>query len=113
MNRETALARMGGDEGLLKQLAEFFLADTPALLNELDEAVRKGDARGAHHAAHSLKGLAANFEAVPAISAAREVELLGKAGDAAGCQSLLPHLHGEFARLSTALASLLNGHQAN
>ncbi len=108
MNRDTALARMGGDERLLTQMAEFFLADAPALMRELHTALQKGDARAAHHAAHSLKGLSANFEALSAIAAAREIELLSKAGDTAGCASLIGRLDEEISRLTVALQTMLS-----
>jgi len=108
MNRETALARMGGDERLLLQMADFFLTDAATLVAELDEAVRTGNVRGGHHAAHSLKGLAANFEALPAIAAARQIELSCRDGNLEACVPLMPRLKDEIARLSAALQAMMS-----
>ena len=107
INEELALSRMGGDKRLLGQLAEFFLVDAPSLLDELDAALLARNADGVRHAAHSLKGLGANFEALDLVGTARQVEALSQHGDLAGCQSLAPQLHEEHDQVIEALQDML------
>lgn len=112
MNRESALVRLGGDTGLLRQLAEYFLEDAPKLLQDLESALTAGDVKIVHQTAHSLKGLAANFEAVAAVAAARDMEITARAGNPQACQALLDPLRAELARLIEALAAMLHEDRA-
>jgi two-component system, sensor histidine kinase and response regulator len=66
-----ALNRMGGDRALLLDMAGFFLQDAPALLHTIQRN-RIGDE--ATRAAHSLRGLAANFGATSVMQAAAKIE---------------------------------------
>jgi two-component system, sensor histidine kinase and response regulator len=106
MNRESALVRLGGDAKLLRQLADFYAEDAPKLLRELEAALAADDAKLVHQTAHSLKGLAANFDAFAAVTAARDMELAAHAGNLQACPSLLDSLRSEIARLIEALAAL-------
>lgn len=103
MALEVALARMGNDRALLLQLAEFFLEDAPKLLAEIDDGVQANELAVVSRAAHSLKGLAANFEALPAVAASRRVEDDGRQKDMAKLQSELPALRMEIEKLMEAL----------
>lgn len=73
-DRAETLRRIGNDEDLFTQMIEFFVEDAPPLLECLDAALDQGDIRGAERAAHSLKGLAANFSAQPAVAVAAQAE---------------------------------------
>jgi HPt (histidine-containing phosphotransfer) domain-containing protein len=75
---EGSLCRMGGDQRLFSDLAEFFFADAPELAERIGAAHRAGDLRELERAAHSLKGLAANFGAAAVVGAAAELEELGR-----------------------------------
>ena len=68
------LARLRGDETLLLEMAGFFAEDYPALLETVREKLKAGDLAAVERAAHSLKGLAATFDAEPTIAAAADVE---------------------------------------
>ncbi len=70
----TALKRLRGDRQLLCELIEFFENDGPALLTVARESLAAGDYVSLERAAHSLKGLAATFEALPAAAAAGVIE---------------------------------------
>jgi two-component system sensor histidine kinase/response regulator len=80
LDHEAAMARVGGDEELLKELAQLFLEEYPRLMAELREAHAQGDARMVERTAHGLKGSVANFGAKPAVEAAYQIEQLGKGG---------------------------------
>lgn len=107
INCEIALARLGKDEELLARLAEFFLDDGPALMREIDAAVTIQDLEAVTYAAHSLKGMVANFEAVAAMAAARQVESLQQSGTLHGSQPLVEQLRTEIERVIEALKILL------
>lgn len=107
INREKALARMAGDADLLAQLALFFLDDAPQLLGELESGLAAGDAKAVHHAAHSLKGLSSSFEAIHAMTVARNIEIQSREGNLTECRSLQESLQGEIARVVTALQEML------
>ena len=78
LDRDLALARVGGDAELLKELAILFLEEYPRLLTELHAATDRGDAKTVERTAHGLKGSVANFGAQAATEAALLVEQLGR-----------------------------------
>jgi PAS domain S-box-containing protein len=77
---EAAMQRLAGDMDLLRELATMFAEDAPQLLEKLEQGINERDASQVRRAAHSLKGLAANFGAARCVSVAQELELLGKQG---------------------------------
>jgi HPt (histidine-containing phosphotransfer) domain-containing protein len=77
LNRELALSRVGGDVELLREIAVLFLEDYPKALEEIRDALARGDARGVERSAHGLKGSVANFGADQAVDAARQIEEMG------------------------------------
>ena len=79
LDRATALARVGGDLDLLKEIAALFLDEYPRELDEIRKAQAAGDAYTLERAAHGLKGSVANFGAAPAVDAAFQLEQLCKA----------------------------------
>lgn len=108
MDRKVALNRLCGDESLLRDLAKLFLTDAPALLEEAGSALAKRDFATLARSAHSLKGLAANFDAHLVMAAAKELEDLGrheKLGDAAAIHARLRY---ELDRLMTVLKDLVH-----
>jgi HPt (histidine-containing phosphotransfer) domain-containing protein len=71
---ERSLERLGGDQSLLRDMAGFFIEDAPLLVDQVREAAGRGDRLGIASAAHSLKGLAATFDAAPLLEVTRRVE---------------------------------------
>jgi len=103
-NPVVALKRMDNDRGLLASLVEYFFEDTPVLLNELPLAILRTDAPEATRAAHSIKGLCANFEAIDAISSAHQMEKACREGNFDLASRLLPLLHKRIDELRVSLA---------
>lgn len=99
----TALARLGGNEQLFRELAMFFLDDAPVILNDLGEALGAGNTAGVERAAHSLRGLAANFGAPAAVQTAGELQDAARRGDLSQGQSLYDSLAHEIGRLADEL----------
>ncbi len=103
INRERALDRMGGDEELLDGLIECFIEDTPELLRQLDAALKNEDASEVARAAHSLKGLAANFEAIDCRDSAATIEQLSRGGDLSRVKAKLRMLKQNVSNLVVEL----------
>jgi PAS domain S-box-containing protein len=81
INVESAKARMGGNEPLVVDLAKFFLEDVPKLVKDLERALQESRAEEVERAAHSVKGLAANFDAETLATLASSLEAHGRNGD--------------------------------
>jgi two-component system sensor histidine kinase/response regulator len=103
LDLEASLVRLGDDRGLLKKLVEFFFEDAPQLMEQLEAGVAAGNAANVERAAHSLKGLAGNFNALPAVDAALRLEEIGGCGDLSHAKTALTELQFELQRLYEAL----------
>jgi CheY-like chemotaxis protein len=73
-NRAQALARVSGDETVLREIVDLFLKDTPSVLTDIQSAAAVRDAERAKRATHRLRGSASFFEAAALTEAARRVE---------------------------------------
>jgi len=106
LDRTTALARVGGDIELLKEIATLFLQEYPRVLSDLHKAVEAGDAQGVERSAHGLKGSVANFGARAVVDAAFELEKLGRAQKLAEVSQVLSSLELALAALHNELVSI-------
>lgn len=104
INIATALKRLGGDKQLMGDLINFFFEDFPALLEELRGAILRHDWNRVQRAAHSFKGLAANFDAGPAVQIMQSLEQQSANHDPEQLSQLLADAEVEVARLTAALA---------
>ena len=102
-NPDVALKRMDNDLGLLTALVEYFFEDAPVLMNELPLAISRTDSPEATRAAHSIKGLCANFEATDAIVLAHQIEKACRQSEFDVATRLLPSLHKRIDELRGAL----------
>jgi two-component system sensor histidine kinase/response regulator len=98
-----SLARLGGDMGLFRKLAEFFREDCPQLIQQIRDGLETGEPAAVERAAHSLKGLAASFSAEATVAAALRIEECGQVADLAGAASALVPLEAHAERLCQAL----------
>jgi HPt (histidine-containing phosphotransfer) domain-containing protein len=98
--RETAGAEF------VVELVDTFLAEAPAMLNDLRSALAASNADRFRRAAHSLKSNGNTFGALTLGAMARELELTGlvAARDAGG--ATLDALAQEYARVAAALTEL-------
>jgi two-component system, sensor histidine kinase and response regulator len=106
LDRQLALARVGGDKQLLQEIAVLFLEECPRALAEIQEAIAHGDAAKLENAAHALKGSVANFGARDAVAAALRLEQMGRARDMSGAAAILPTLESALAAVCVELAAL-------
>jgi signal transduction histidine kinase/CheY-like chemotaxis protein len=86
-DRTAALARVGGDENLLFDLAKMFSIEGPKKLSAVRAALENSDADGLRRAAHSMKGSVSTFEARRAAQAAAKLEELALAGESQGAEA--------------------------
>ena len=84
-----------------------FWKTVPAGLRELQQHLRQGDLHGVRQSAHLLRGSLGNFDVGAAYEAARHVEALARAGDAAAVVTAWPLLAEAVRRFETDLAALL------
>lgn len=105
-DKNLALARVGGDSELLKEIAQLFLEDYPKSLDELRAAFAAGDAKRIERTAHGLKGSVSNFGARTAVEAAYRLETLGHSQQLAGVAPVLRTLEFALAALRPRLEAL-------
>jgi HPt (histidine-containing phosphotransfer) domain-containing protein len=106
IDRVALLDRTGGDEDLLREISAIFLTEYPILIEEIQFAVRTGDANRLEQAAHSLKGSVSNFGALAATEAAYRLEAIARKLDLAGSAAALGDLLIEFQQLRPELEVL-------
>ena len=106
VGRDALLARVGGDAGLLGEMAALFLDECPRHVSGIRQAVVSRDARSLEGAAHALRGSVSNFTARRASQAALSLELMGRDGDLTGSEQALVALEVELERLKPVLEEL-------
>jgi CheY-like chemotaxis protein len=101
------MLRLRGDAGLLKELAELFLAEHVKIQASIDDAVARRDAAALQYAAHALKGAVGNFMAKEAFQAAQQLEELGRSGDLSEVDQVRARVDETVQQLKSALAEAL------
>jgi PAS domain S-box-containing protein len=105
-NQTKALAHVGGDPDLLRELAAVFLTDCPRRLAELRDAVATTDPAKLKLVAHTIKGAISNFAAPAAKEAAQRLETMGQRSNFSDAAEALAALELELDRLRPALSAL-------
>jgi signal transduction histidine kinase/PleD family two-component response regulator/HPt (histidine-containing phosphotransfer) domain-containing protein len=105
-DRSTALSYVDGDIGLLREMAELFLADYPQQMAKIQAAIANGDRQALMRGAHSLKGVVATFAAKATSEAALRLEMMGENGDLLAAREVYAVLEAEISRLAPVLARL-------
>jgi histidine phosphotransfer protein HptB len=98
-NRSAALEIVGGDEGLLNEMVQLFLVESPKLVAQMEQALVHNDPRLLELAAHCLKG-ELRYLAVPeACDVADKLEAAGRTGEMEATWDLLADLGTRLALL--------------
>ncbi|MBI3230478.1 MAG: response regulator, partial [Burkholderiales bacterium] len=87
----------------LEQAVKPFLEDTPEYLDQLELAVKDGNADKARASAHAIKGSSGNLGAVNLAQIAKQAEEMSLDGQVAEIASLLPHMRIAFDAVARAL----------
>lgn len=103
-----AMKRLGNDADLFREFVGFYDEDSRKLIAQIEDAIKSGDAAQLQHAAHSLKGVAANLGAMRVVEAAFSLEKTGKSGTLENSASELRNLCHEMTRLDKSLQAYRN-----
>ncbi len=109
-DQAAAMSRLGDDQELFDEMLEFFVNDSPGLMEKIREGLAQADAKQVERAAHSLKGMASMFDATRAIAAAALVEELGRARQLADADLATAQLAVEVQNLVRAMMPLRAKH---
>jgi HPt (histidine-containing phosphotransfer) domain-containing protein len=104
-----ALNALEGDRELLRRIAQLFVVQSPQLLDEIRQALLRGDADALERAAHKLRGSVSNFFATKAHDAALRLERMGRDKDLTGGVEAQAHLESVLRELQGTLAEFSKG----
>ena len=102
---DTALAHLGGDAELLREVAELFCEDAPLLLQEIRNSIASSDTGSLERSAHALKGAVGNFGVGRAWECALKLEVMGRDGEVSHANSAFEQLSTEINEVTEALAA--------
>jgi HPt (histidine-containing phosphotransfer) domain-containing protein len=104
INKEEALARIGGEEEFLNELLEIYRNEFQKRSAELKKAISEKDFQTIREDGHSLKGASANLSLPALRETALETEMAGKNQDLEAARKALKKLKAEFDRLQKFLS---------
>ena len=104
-----ALKAINPDDGgeFAREIIQIFMEDTPARLEELEEALRRSDATKFVRAAHSIKGSSANVGAMLLRDTAEEIERQARDEGLAGIDGKIEKLRSDYELTALNLTKLL------
>jgi DNA-binding response OmpR family regulator len=97
------------DPGLLDELIDLFLTETPKLIDQMRRATEDEDGPALRRAAHTLKGSSGQIGALRLQDICATIETLAGTGSLVGVEPLLSELSLAFTRSVGELRSLGNG----
>ena len=104
---DDALQRLGNDEELLRDIAQIYLEDCPALLERIHRAVAAANAGELQRAAQALKGLAATLSAAEVVGTTQRLEHLAAAGNVKDAGRAADEVDARVAELNEAVQAFL------
>lgn len=107
---DNALKRMDGNRQLLNDLIDFLRADMPELIAKIEIGVASEDVPSVRRAAHSIKGLAANFDAERVMELAVSIEAAAANGNLEIGIAQLNSLRTAVAELERVLEEYVRDH---
>jgi HPt (histidine-containing phosphotransfer) domain-containing protein len=93
-------------EDFIGELVETYCSETPQLIAKLRYALEANDSDTFRRAAHSIKATSYTVGALSLGEMAKELEMMGRAGDLAGAQEKIDRLAAEYHRVQQALKDL-------
>jgi HPt (histidine-containing phosphotransfer) domain-containing protein len=106
-NADELLASVDNDREFLAETVAMLADDAPGLIDQARTAAASQDAATVTEAAHTLKGMIANFRAEPARAVALELENLGKHGRLDAVPEACNRLEAEVHRLLAELRAFV------
>lgn len=102
-NPLTTLERLDHDRSLLRVLISVFVEDVEELIKHVQSSIESCELSEAARGAHSLRGMALNFDAFIAASSAEALECECSAGHDHGARIRLPQVCHDFSELHAEL----------
>lgn len=106
VDRESALASVGGDPEFLREIAGLIQAAWPTLLSEIRNDLAVGDLASLESHARLARAAAEYVAAKRAYMAAIQLQFVAMQKDLDGAKRVAANLEGEVARLQPALSNL-------
>jgi CheY-like chemotaxis protein/HPt (histidine-containing phosphotransfer) domain-containing protein len=106
LDREKALAVVGGDRRLLGELVRLYFTESPKWLAELRSGLASNEAQQVRRCAHNLKGTLISFGAHQASEAALRLEMMGRHGNLSEAAAAFAGLTEELRQLEPHLVAL-------
>ncbi len=106
LNTADLLLRLEGDQELLGELIDVFVAEREGLLRGVSEAVTQQDAAGLERAAHKLKGSVSMFGSRIATQSCQLLETMGRDRDLSRAAEVFAQLKPQIETLEKALIEL-------
>jgi len=97
-DRDSLMERMGGDEKFVKEVINIFLMDAPLQMSAIKESIEKKDVEGILTHAHTLKGAAANVDALTMREICISIENSARQGSTDNAEMMLESLLLEYER---------------
>lgn len=107
-NQSVALERVGGDQDLLREVAELFVRVVPEWMDEMERGLTQHDTVTVRRLAHSLKNSADNIGGEPARVAMMTVEQVAADGDLERVKSIWPESRASFLLLLDAVKRFID-----
>lgn len=107
INFPAIMVRLGSDMELFQKFVEIFDEETPKLLESIDLGIANKDTTAIRRAAHSLRGLAVNFDAKYLVEIASNLEFENLGSIFFGEDDIVERLACEIMRVKEALSERL------
>jgi len=102
---DKVLERFDGDAEFLREIVAEFLGMLPEQLGNLQAGIENGDATTVEHAAHTIKGAAANIGAEKVRDTALQLEEIGRAGKLSTIDTVIRQLEADLKHLENFAAA--------
>jgi CheY-like chemotaxis protein len=106
VNKADVLSRLDGDEELFREIIGIFLMDSQSLVDQVSAAIAAQNSEDLERSAHKLKGAVGTFTKGKALSAAQQLETMGRERDLTGAEDVFAQLKQQVGILETVLREL-------
>jgi len=107
-DRDIFLSNFHGMDDLISETISSFFTALPDLTSAIETAIREKNLADLELAAHTLKGVVANFYAEPSKLLAWKLEQIGHGQLNEDCEIVFRQLQVELSRLTNELQNLVN-----
>jgi two-component system, sensor histidine kinase and response regulator len=106
VNKADVLSRLDGDKELFLEIIGIFLTDSQSMVEQVSAAISRHDSESVERTAHKLKGAVSTFTTGKALSAAQQLETMGRSQDLKHAGKVLVQLKEQIGILEKILGEL-------